>query len=103
MLNTDRLFFIMFWSATFFACTYPIIMWTVMASACRPISFYWRQYAGATDGTCIEVLNFFLIFGIINMVNDIIILAVPIPRIIELHMNTRKKASVTGIMLLGSL
>lgn len=78
-------------------------MWTVMAAACRPVSFYWRQYAGATDGYCIDVLEFYLVFGIINMVNDIIILAVPIPRILRLHMNKKKKASIAGIMLLGSL
>ena len=78
-------------------------MWTVMASGCRPVSFYWRQYAGATDGVCIDVLQFYLVFGIINMVNDIIILVVPIPRIMNLHMNTKKKVSVAGIMLLGSL
>lgn len=74
-----------------------------MACSCRPISFYWRQYLGATDGKCIEVLQFYLIFGIMNMVNDILILAVPIPRIMKLHMNSKKKMSITGIMLLGSL
>lgn len=74
-----------------------------MACACRPLSFYWRQYAGDTDGFCIDVLGFYLIIGIINMINDIIILTVPIPRILRLHMNAKKKASVAGIMLLGSL
>ncbi|KAK9786762.1 hypothetical protein SCARD494_11066 [Seiridium cardinale] len=102
MLENDRPFVIMLWTATFFTCSYPIIMWVVMACACRPMSFYWRQYAGATDGVCIDVLQFYLVFGIVNMINDIIILAVPIPRIVRLHMNKRKKVSVAGIMLLGS-
>lgn len=103
MIATDRLFAILFWTAVFFTATYPLIMWTVMACACRPLNFYWRQYAGDKDGYCIDTLKFYLVFGIINMVTDIIILAVPFPRILKLHMNKKKKASIAGIMLLGSL
>ncbi|KAF7905650.1 uncharacterized protein EAF01_006171 [Botrytis porri] len=102
MLVFNRIFTIMYWVATSFTCAYPIIMWIVMAAACRPLNFFWMQYAGAKEGKCINTLMFFLIFGIVNMVNDVIILIVPIPRILRLHMNKRKKFSVAGIMLLGS-
>ncbi|PQE30554.1 integral membrane protein [Rutstroemia sp. NJR-2017a WRK4] len=102
MLVINRIFTMMYWGATFFTCVYPLIMWIVMAVACRPLNFFWTQYAGATEGKCINYLQFFLIFGIVNMVNDVIILLVPIPRILKLHMNKRKKVSVAGIMLLGS-
>lgn len=99
----SRTFHMMFWTATFLTTSYPIIMWIVMSVACRPVSFYWRQYVGATDGVCIDVLVFYLAFGIVNMINDLIILTVPIPRIMMLQMNKRKKVSIMGIMLLGSL
>ncbi|KAM3069088.1 hypothetical protein ACMFMF_009053 [Clarireedia jacksonii] len=102
MMAINRIFTIMYWIATFFTCVYPFIMWIVMAVACRPLNFFWMQYAGATEGKCINYLMFFLVFGIVNMVNDVIILIVPIPRILKLHMNKRKKFSVAGIMLLGS-
>ncbi|ATZ45899.1 hypothetical protein BCIN_01g05960 [Botrytis cinerea B05.10] len=102
MLVINRVFTIMYWAATFFTCIYPIIMWIVMAAACRPLNFFWMQYAGATEGQCIDYLLFFLVFGIVNMINDVIILIVPIPRILKLRMNKRKKFSVAGIMLLGS-
>jgi len=102
MMVINRVFSIMYWAATFFTCVYPFIMWITMAAACRPLSFYWRQYVGDTDGKCIDVLLFYLVFGIVNMINDMIILVVPIPRILKLHMNTSKKVSVAGIMLLGS-
>jgi hypothetical protein len=103
IVDDKRLFTIMYYTAVVLTTSYPIIMWVVMACACRPMSFYWRQYSGATDGTCIEVLSFYLAFGIVNMINDIIILFVPIPRIMHLQMNNRKKMSIVGIMLLGSL
>ncbi|GKT40187.1 satratoxin biosynthesis SC1 cluster protein 4 [Colletotrichum spaethianum] len=72
-----------------------------MACACQPVSFYWNQYLGA-KGSCINVSLFFLLLGIVNMFNDIVILFVPVPRIWELQMNKRTKTSIIGIMLLGS-
>jgi hypothetical protein len=73
-----------------------------MACACRPVSYYWNQYIGA-EGYCIDIKMFFLALGILNMLNDVIILIVPIPRIIDLQLSKRLKASVIGIMLLGGL
>ncbi len=102
MVGINRVFTIMFYLAGFLVATYPIIMWITMACACRPMSFYWNQYIGATDGVCIDVLAFFLAFGIVNMVIDVAILTVPIPLIMRLQLNFRKKISVSGIMLLGS-
>ncbi|KAF9876561.1 integral membrane protein pth11-like protein [Colletotrichum karsti] len=95
-----RLYSIMYWTAVFLTSTYPPILWITMACACRPVSFYWTQYLGET-GSCINVSLFFLLLGIVNMFNDIVILFVPVPRIWELQMNKRTKTSIIGIMLLG--
>lgn len=73
-----------------------------MGNCCRPVSFYWTQFSG-TKGECIDVKTFFLALGIINMLNDIIILAVGFPPVLKLQMSNRKKAAVCGILLLGSL
>ncbi|KAK0376062.1 hypothetical protein CLIM01_06585 [Colletotrichum limetticola] len=81
---------------------YPIIIWTTMANACRPLSFYWNQFVGE-QGRCIDINSFYLALAIINMVNDIIVLLIPIPQILKLQMSGRKKAAVCSIMLLGSL
>ncbi|OLN97009.1 hypothetical protein CCHL11_02256 [Colletotrichum chlorophyti] len=96
-----RLYSAMFWTATFLTTVYPFILWITMALACRPVSYYWTQYLGA-NGRCINVSLFFLLLGIVNMFNDIVILLVPVPRIWELQMNKRTKTSIIGIMLLGS-
>ncbi|KAK8021971.1 hypothetical protein PG993_012738 [Apiospora rasikravindrae] len=81
---------------------YPFVMYIVMAVACRPLSYYWTQYLGQGEGTCIDVLNFYLAFGVLNLINDVVILALPIPTIAKLHMDWRKKLSIMGIMLLGA-
>lgn len=97
-----QIYSIMFWTATFLTSTYPFILWITMACACRPVSFYWTQYLGE-KGSCINVSLFFLLLGIVNMFNDIVILLVPVPRIWGLHVNKRTKTSIIGIMLLGGL
>ncbi|KAK8061226.1 hypothetical protein PG997_015447 [Apiospora hydei] len=53
-------------------------------------------------GVCIDVLNFYLAFGVLNLINDVVILALPIPTIAKLHMDWKKKLSIMGIMLLGA-
>ncbi|KAL2884411.1 hypothetical protein SGCOL_000357 [Colletotrichum sp. CLE4] len=80
---------------------YPIIIWATMANACSPISFYWNQFVGE-QGKCIDINTFYLALAIINMVNDVIVLLIPIPQILKLQMSGRKKAAVCSIMLLGS-
>lgn len=101
--TTNLPYAIAFWTATALTSCYPVVMFITMAAACRPVSFYWEQYLGRTDGTCINVAGFYLAFGIVNMINDICILLVPIPRILHLQLNKRKKYSIIGVMLLGSL
>ncbi|KAI5467618.1 hypothetical protein BGZ63DRAFT_371683 [Mariannaea sp. PMI_226] len=99
--DSNRLYNFFYRAAILLTGVYPFILWITMAFACRPISFYWNQYLGA-KGTCIDTHLFFLVLGIVNMTNDIVVLIVPIPRILQLHLNKRSKASIVGIMLLGS-
>ncbi|PWY66516.1 hypothetical protein BO94DRAFT_613741 [Aspergillus sclerotioniger CBS 115572] len=83
------------------ALSYPIIVWVAMGNSCRPVSYFWNQFNGAS-GTCIKTDTFFLATAIINMVNDIVVLAVPFPQIAKLQMNRRKKLAVCAILALGS-
>nr|XP_036586768.1 pth11-like integral membrane protein [Colletotrichum truncatum]KAF6797325.1 pth11-like integral membrane protein [Colletotrichum truncatum] len=85
----------------FLSISYPIIIWGTMGTACKPLSFYWNQFIG-TKGKCIDLNTFYLALGIINMLNDVIILLIPIPQILKLQMSGRKKFAVCTIMLLGS-
>ncbi|TDZ34303.1 hypothetical protein C8035_v010761 [Colletotrichum spinosum] len=72
------------------------------ALSCSPVSYFWNRYLGAR-GSCINGGLFFFTSGIVNMLDDIVILLVPVPRIWELQMNKRTKFSIFGIMLLGGL
>ncbi|PYI06949.1 hypothetical protein BO78DRAFT_367638 [Aspergillus sclerotiicarbonarius CBS 121057] len=83
------------------ALSYPVIVWVAMGNGCRPLSYFWNQFSGAS-GTCIQTDTFFLATAIINMVNDMVVLAVPFPQIAKLQMNPRKKLAVCAILALGS-
>ncbi|KAK1982178.1 hypothetical protein LZ30DRAFT_749508 [Colletotrichum cereale] len=66
----------------FLSISYPIIIWTTMGNACKPVSFYWNQFIGER-GECIDINTFYLALGIINMLNDILVLLIPIPQILS--------------------
>lgn len=100
--SSNKLFRMSVMVGYFLSFSYPLIIWVTMATCCRPLSYYWNQFGGA-QGKCINVNVFFLALGIINMINDIIILSIPIPHIMGLQLSLRKRVAVSGIMLLGSL
>ncbi|PWY73062.1 hypothetical protein BO70DRAFT_389335 [Aspergillus heteromorphus CBS 117.55] len=81
--------------------SYPIIVWVTMGNCCRPVSYFWNEFSGAT-GTCIDTDTFFLAAGVVNMVNDIVVLLIPFPRIAKLQMHFRKKVAICAILALGS-
>ncbi|KAL1868530.1 hypothetical protein Daus18300_005964 [Diaporthe australafricana] len=99
---SDSRFRTLLWTAAFFVAAYPLTFVIGMASCCKPISFYWTQFAGDTDGHCpLKTGLFFVVMAIINLFIDFVILVLPIPSILRLQMSWRKKAGVCGIMLLG--
>ncbi|KAJ5244772.1 hypothetical protein N7489_004868 [Penicillium chrysogenum] len=85
---------------TFLTLSYPIIIWVTMGNACKPVTYFWTQFSG-TQGECININQFFLAAGILNMLNDFIILVIPFPRIIKLQMTARKKLAICCIMAVG--
>ncbi|ROW13325.1 hypothetical protein VPNG_05533 [Cytospora leucostoma] len=98
---TNHLFAGTYWTAAGLTILYPIIMFTTMAASCQPTSYNWERYLGSTEGKCIDIGLFYFVIAIINMVVDVIILGVPIPRIMALQLNKRDRSSIIGIMLLG--
>ncbi|KAJ5544448.1 hypothetical protein N7535_007153 [Penicillium sp. DV-2018c] len=84
----------------FLTLSYPIIVWVTMGNACKPVSYFWTQFSG-TEGHCIDVQQFFLAAGILNMLNDFVVLVIPFPRIIQLQMSVKKKSAICGIMAVG--
>ncbi|KAJ0269474.1 hypothetical protein COL940_012417 [Colletotrichum noveboracense] len=90
------------WIGAFLVGSYPIYFMITMGFCCNPLSHYWTQFKGTT-GTCLDVGHFFFILAIINLITDVILLAIPVPEILKLQMSKDKKIAVCGILGLGGL
>ncbi|KXG50591.1 uncharacterized protein PGRI_043580 [Penicillium griseofulvum] len=66
---------------------------------CRPISYNWNKNQ---RGTCINAKSFFFGNAISNLLIDVIILALPIPMVLQLQLRLSQKLTILGIFLLGS-
>ncbi|PGH26725.1 hypothetical protein AJ80_01671 [Polytolypa hystricis UAMH7299] len=87
----------------FFILGYWITVIVTVCVACRPLPYFWEQYTNPDAvGVCIDVPKFFFGNGIAAMLIDVIILCVPVPIVLGLHMPLSKKLAVIGILLLGS-
>ncbi|KAM0080834.1 hypothetical protein ACKRZS_007003 [Fusarium odoratissimum] len=56
-----------------------------------------------TEGTCIDVGQFFVILAIINLFTNVIVLLIPVPEVLKLQMSREKKGAVFGVLALGGL
>ncbi|OBS24817.1 hypothetical protein FPOA_05354 [Fusarium poae] len=95
-------FRIAFWFGTLLVISYPIIFIFTMSFCCTPISHYWTQFTGS-QGSCIDVGQFFVALAIINLITNVIVLLIPVPEVLKLQMSREKKAGVFGILALGGL
>ena len=75
----------------------------VVIFTCKPISYFWDQVIDPTGGSCVDIRAFYYAVNIINILMDIVLLVLPISKIWQLQMPTRKKVAICGIFFLGSL
>ncbi|PWY77000.1 hypothetical protein BO70DRAFT_295136 [Aspergillus heteromorphus CBS 117.55] len=69
---------------------------------CRPVSYYWTQYADPDGEKCVfNMYPFYLGNAAASVTTDVLILLVPIPIVWKLHMRTTQKLLVCSIFMLG--
>lgn len=91
------------YAAFFFTVALSVTFIVVILAACRPLQFFWTQYDGKSEGSCINISSFFVAFSIFNVSLDVFLLVLPIPMVLKLHMSARKKLIVCALMMLGIL
>jgi len=79
--------------------TFPFMF--EVAFQCRPVQVYWTE--GRPAGKCLRDLPGFLLSGSLNVFVDVALIAIVLPRILELQLHQRQRWALTGIVLLGSL
>lgn len=66
--------------------------------ACQPISYFWTGV-----GKCIDTNAYLRWGGFANIITDLIMLALPIPMVWNLHASVRLKTGIMITFLLGSM
>lgn len=70
--------------------------------SCRPLSYFYTQFADPSGGKCIiNLYAFYLGNAATNVFTDVITLLVPIPIISRLQIRPMQKVLISGIFLLG--
>jgi hypothetical protein len=82
-----------------------IIAWSIGAVAstifqCVPIAGAWNRKG---DATCINTDIFWVAYAIMNILTDVMVLALPIAPIMALQLSTRNKLMICAIFLMGGL
>ncbi|TVY51764.1 Satratoxin biosynthesis SC1 cluster protein 4 [Lachnellula cervina] len=67
---------------------------------CKPISANWD--VTITDGKCADKTKIYLATAGLNVITDILILALPIPMVWNLQMPRRRRIGLVGLFALGS-
>ena len=56
-----------------------------------------------TEGSCIDVLSMFKATATLSILTDLVILVLPFPLVIKLHMKTLQKIGIIFVFVIGSV
>ncbi|KAI2618478.1 hypothetical protein GGR54DRAFT_640600 [Hypoxylon sp. NC1633] len=93
-----KLFYIS-WAIGILTVAYNLALIFVSAFECIPLSSLWT----GEPGKCIRTLQVHAILGIVNIVTDVGILALPIRPVLLLRLTLTQRIQVCGIFLLGGV
>jgi hypothetical protein len=88
------------WTLGFTVC-YGIAFTLTQIFLCDPISHLWNGWDGEHEGRCHSSAGLAWSHAIINIVLDIVVLAMPIPTLLTLSISWRKKLGLCLMFCLG--
>lgn len=68
---------------------------------CKPIHVYWTE--GRPGAKCLDDFAGFIVNGTSNILADVFLMAIVLPRVIELKLHKRQRWALVGVVLLGTL
>ncbi|XP_014560945.1 hypothetical protein COCVIDRAFT_33953 [Bipolaris victoriae FI3] len=80
---------------------YGIIFTAVTFFNCTPIDYIWTNWDGQHKGTCINFHIFAASAAAVNIVIEILVLALPIPELLKLAMSLRNKLYIIAMFSVG--
>ncbi|KAH8675278.1 hypothetical protein BX600DRAFT_431868 [Xylariales sp. PMI_506] len=80
---------------------FGISCWVSTGFNCIPISYMWESWDGLHTGTCMDTSLQALALAGVNMSLDVIIMLLPIPQLLKLQMNNRRKLGIILMFTTG--
>lgn len=72
-----------------------------MIFQCTPIEFYWNSWSLEMTGTCIDISVFSWVRAAIEIILDVLIMALPLPSLLKLQLGKKKKIQVLAMFAFG--
>jgi len=72
-----------------------------LLAACEP--FAKNIDVTVTEGQCLNKAALYIATGVLNIITDIMVIILPIPMVLRLHMSKERKIMVIGIFGVGSM
>ncbi|KAL4981840.1 hypothetical protein BDW68DRAFT_196014 [Aspergillus falconensis] len=101
LLNSLQPYRYLLWFIAAVIAGYSVALMLALIFACHPIERAWN--AAITTGSCIDRPAVYLATAITNTVSDLVLIVVPIPAVVRLHLPTIQKIGVICIFGLGCL
>ena len=111
-----KLSVLFFYRRIFVSKKFSIVTWSLIGLiVCWMISFFFSQIficspVSAGYGTrlqlftqCGDTLTRLRVYTITDIITDVMILSTPIPMVVRLHTNTKRKVAIIAIFLMGAL
>ncbi|KAL4860828.1 hypothetical protein BDV12DRAFT_191474 [Aspergillus spectabilis] len=101
LLNPLQPYRYLLWFIAAIITSYSVALMLALIFACHPIERAWN--VAITTGSCIDRPAVYLATAITNTVSDVILIIVPIPAVIGLHLPRIQKIGVICIFAVGCL
>lgn len=98
-LSPQKWFRVCVWTSIVIVSLYTIIITSLLFFHCTPPQ---KAFRFETEGTCIDVAILYMATAVSNVVTDLILFALPIPMVYQLHMPAQQKIGAIVVFGIGS-
>jgi hypothetical protein len=78
-----------------------VVIFFMTVFSCHPVAFFWNRDIGG--GTCININKLAYANSAMSIIQDLLIVALPLPVLVKLNMGKKKKIGVGFMFTVGSL
>ena len=96
----SKRFNVILWCVGAFVLSYSLAQSAAEVFQCSPIDSLWNP---KVKGKCIDLDKVLITCSSLNIATDILILLLPLPALLKLHISTERKLQLIGIFMLGGL